>query len=89
MPAAAPFNPFAPFLEAFNQSIGRFIYRPVTDWVHDWDWLDDQWGSRAVGIWNEIRERERRSNSLIANDLRWPFQCPRLSPRRSESSIAR
>ena len=30
--------------------------RPVTDWVHDWDWLDDQWGVRAVGIWNEIRE---------------------------------
>jgi len=34
MPTAAPFNPFAPFLEAFNQSIGRFIYRPVTDWEH-------------------------------------------------------
>jgi hypothetical protein len=35
MPAAtAPFNPFAPFLDAFNQSIGRFIYRPVTDWEH-------------------------------------------------------
>ncbi|MDH3299108.1 MAG: cytochrome P450 [Acidimicrobiia bacterium] len=29
---------------------------PVTDWVNDWDWLDDQWGSNAIDIWNEVRE---------------------------------
>ena len=29
---------------------------PVTDWVNDWDWLDDQWGTQAIDIWNEIRE---------------------------------
>ena len=29
---------------------------PVTDWVNDWDWLDDQWGSNAIEIWNEIRQ---------------------------------
>ncbi len=29
---------------------------PVTDWVNDWDWLDDQWGSNAIDIWNEIRQ---------------------------------
>lgn len=29
---------------------------PVTDWVHDWDWLDDQWGSNAIDIWNQVRE---------------------------------
>lgn len=35
MPAVtAPFNPFVPFFDAFNQTIGRFIYRPVTDWEH-------------------------------------------------------
>ncbi len=28
---------------------------PVTDWVHDWDWLDDQWGPNAIDIWNEVR----------------------------------
>ena len=28
---------------------------PVTDWVNDWDWLDDQWGSNAIEIWNEVR----------------------------------
>ncbi len=28
---------------------------PVTDWVNDWDWLDDQWGSNAIDIWNEVR----------------------------------
>ena len=28
---------------------------PVTDWVHDWDWLDDQWGANAIDIWNEVR----------------------------------
>jgi hypothetical protein len=28
---------------------------PVTDWVNDWDWLDDQWGPNAIGIWNAVR----------------------------------
>ncbi|MEE9415614.1 MAG: cytochrome P450 [Acidimicrobiales bacterium] len=28
---------------------------PVTDWVNDWDWLDDQWGPNAIDIWNEVR----------------------------------
>ena len=28
---------------------------PVTDWVNDWDWLDEQWGSNAIEIWNEVR----------------------------------
>ncbi len=30
---------------------------PVTDWVNDWDWLDDQWGSNAISIWNDVREQ--------------------------------
>ncbi len=30
---------------------------PVEDWVNDWDWLDDQWGSNAIDIWNEVREQ--------------------------------
>jgi cytochrome P450 len=29
---------------------------PVTDWVNDWDWLDPQWGERAIEIWNSVRE---------------------------------
>ncbi|MEZ5229930.1 MAG: hypothetical protein R2710_25680 [Acidimicrobiales bacterium] len=32
---------------------------PVTDWVHDWDWLDDQWGPNAIDIWNQVRSRGR------------------------------
>ena len=28
---------------------------PVTDWVNDWDWLDDQWGANAIDIWNQVR----------------------------------
>ncbi len=28
---------------------------PVTDWVNDWDWLDDQWGPNAIDIWNDVR----------------------------------
>jgi cytochrome P450 len=28
---------------------------PVTDWVNDWDWLDDQWGPNAIDIWNTVR----------------------------------
>lgn len=31
-------------------------HQPVTDWVHDWDWLDDQWGENAIEIWNSVRE---------------------------------
>jgi hypothetical protein len=23
---------------------------PVTDWVNDWDWLDDGWGENAIDI---------------------------------------
>ncbi len=30
---------------------------PVTDWVNDWDWLDDQWGSNAIDIWNSVRDQ--------------------------------
>ncbi len=30
---------------------------PVTDWVNDWDWLDDQWGENAIDIWNSVREQ--------------------------------
>ncbi|MFK8025404.1 MAG: cytochrome P450 [Ilumatobacter sp.] len=29
---------------------------PVTDWVNDWDWLDDQWGAGAIDIWNSVRD---------------------------------
>jgi cytochrome P450 len=29
----------------------------VTDWVSDWDWLDDQWGENAIAIWNSVREQ--------------------------------
>lgn len=29
---------------------------PVTDWLNDWDWLDEQWGPNAIEIWNQIRE---------------------------------
>lgn len=28
----------------------------VTDWVNDWDWLDDQWGENAIDIWNAVRD---------------------------------
>ena len=30
---------------------------PVKDWVNDWDWLDEQWGSNAIDIWNSVREQ--------------------------------
>ena len=30
---------------------------PITDWANDWDWLDDQWGSRAPEIWAQLREQ--------------------------------
>ena len=29
--------------------------QPVTDWVNDWDWLDPQWGTDAIDIWNAVR----------------------------------
>lgn len=31
-------------------------FGPVTDWLNDWDWLDDQWGPNAVDIWNSVRD---------------------------------
>jgi cytochrome P450 len=30
---------------------------PVTDWLNDWDWLDEQWGPNAIDIWNQVREQ--------------------------------
>lgn len=30
---------------------------PVTDWINDWDWLDDQWGPNAIDIWNDVRSQ--------------------------------
>ena len=30
---------------------------PVSDWINDWDWLDDQWGANAIDIWNQVREQ--------------------------------
>jgi cytochrome P450 len=33
------------------------VSEPVTDWVNDWDWLDDQWGRNAIDIWNSVREQ--------------------------------
>lgn len=30
---------------------------PVTDWINDWDWLDDGWGPNAIDIWNQVREQ--------------------------------
>ena len=30
---------------------------PVTDWIHDWDWLDPTWGPNAIDIWNDVREQ--------------------------------
>ncbi|MEZ5216385.1 MAG: cytochrome P450 [Ilumatobacteraceae bacterium] len=35
----------------------RIELPPVVDWLHDWDWLDDQWGSNAIDIWNSVREQ--------------------------------
>jgi len=29
----------------------------VTDWINDWDWLDDQWGENAINVWNSVREQ--------------------------------
>ena len=36
---------------------GSATAAPVTDWVNDWDWLDDQWGANAIEIWNQVREQ--------------------------------
>ncbi len=35
----------------------RVEMEPVTDWLNDWDWLDDQWGENAIDIWNSVREQ--------------------------------
>jgi len=35
----------------------RIESAPVTDWVNDWDWLDDGWGENAIDIWNNVREQ--------------------------------
>ena len=35
---------------------GQTELPPVTDWVHDWDWLDPQWGPNAIDIWDDVRE---------------------------------
>jgi cytochrome P450 len=29
--------------------------KPVTDWLSGWDWLNGQWGSDAIDIWNAVR----------------------------------
>lgn len=28
---------------------------PVDNWLTDWDWLDDKWGTDAIDIWNSVR----------------------------------
>ncbi len=33
------------------------VAEPVTNWVTDWDWLDDQWGENAIKIFNGVREQ--------------------------------
>jgi len=33
------------------------VLEPVSDWVNDWDWLDDQWGEHAIDIFNTVREQ--------------------------------
>lgn len=33
------------------------VAEPVSNWVTDWDWLDDQWGENAIEIFNEVREQ--------------------------------
>ena len=38
-------------------SINHVDAPPVTDWLNDWDWLDDQWGPNAIDIWNSVREQ--------------------------------
>lgn len=32
------------------------VAEPVSDWVNDWDWLDDQWGENAIDIFNQVRD---------------------------------
>ena len=31
--------------------------KPVTDWLTDWDWLDESWGPNAIEIWDSVREQ--------------------------------
>ena len=33
------------------------VAEPVSNWVTDWDWLDDQWGENAIEIFNGVREQ--------------------------------
>ena len=35
----------------------RVDEKPVTNWINDWDWLDDGWGENAIDIWNDVREQ--------------------------------
>ncbi len=42
---------------AVAQGIDTVEAPPVTDWVNDWDWLDDSWGENAIDIWNSVREQ--------------------------------
>ena len=45
---------------------------PVTDWVNDWDWLDDQWGANAIDIWNRVREQCPMASSLTTGSAGTP-----------------
>ena len=69
---------------------GQTELPPVTDWVNDWDWLDDQWGPNASDIWNGIREvgpvifawlarseRAALNLDLSANDFKRPVTIVR------------
>jgi len=40
-----------------DYATGHSDLPPVTDWVNDWDWLDDQWGPNAIDIWDSVREQ--------------------------------
>ena len=42
-------------VDAVAYTADEQISRPVTDWVNDWDWLDDQWGVNAIQIFNDVR----------------------------------
>ena len=33
------------------------VAESVSNWVTDWDWLDDQWGENAIEIFNGVREQ--------------------------------
>ncbi|MDJ0769589.1 MAG: cytochrome P450 [Ilumatobacter sp.] len=40
-----------------GEATGATELPPVTDWVNDWDWLDDGWGEHAIEIWNDVRDQ--------------------------------